>query len=217
MSVETTFAANQSIDSSKVVAVGKSEPTEPQTLCVAQECINGLEHALTEMVRSRPSCALDRALAGTNFHSRRPPSITIKHYLWRIHHFFGCSDECFVLAMVYINRAAKQHSSMVVCELTVHRLLIVAMMLAAKSHDDERYGNSHYAKVGGLTLEQVNDLELKFMKMLDWNTFVAPGEYQCYYDMLCPSQTSPRGEPEPEASPRGEPEPEVPAEAAAIQ
>ena len=36
--------------------------------------------------------------------------------------------------------------------LTVHRLLITAVMLAAKLMDDKYYNNAYYAKIGGVAI-----------------------------------------------------------------
>ena len=39
-----------------------------------------------------------------------------------------------------------KNDSIMVCDLTVHRLLMIAAMIAAKFHDDEFYANAYYGK-----------------------------------------------------------------------
>ncbi|KAF9976577.1 hypothetical protein BGZ73_008248 [Actinomortierella ambigua] len=47
--------------------------------------------------------------------------------------------------------------------LNIHRLLITALMVAAKFTSDLYYSNARYAKYGGLRLEELNQLELEFL------------------------------------------------------
>jgi len=147
-----------------------------------EQFIDGLEVLLTRWVNSAAAMNSQESL---EFCSPRAPKISIRRYLSRIYDWFSCSDECYVMALVYIHRIVKMNSSVEVCNRSVHRLLFFAMMLAAKYHDDVPYANSYYAKVGGLTLEEVNTLELKFLDMLDWKMFVDGKEYQIHYDLVC--------------------------------
>merc|ERR1712188_299798 len=54
----------------------------------------------------------------TSFHSVRAPPLTVRDYLSRIARYFQCSFECFVLALVYIDRIVKQHPEFTICTLT---------------------------------------------------------------------------------------------------
>jgi len=119
------------------------------------------------------------------FHSSVPPPVSIQDYIKRLRRYFRCSDECFVLALVYIDRIGKRHASMAVCELTVHRLLVIALMIAAKFHDDTFYSNRHYGKAGGLTIREVNLLEAVMLRALDFRVRVSVEEYQLYYGLVC--------------------------------
>jgi hypothetical protein len=196
ISTITPPTADQGTDSIKVAADKLVEKVEGFTS--GEELLGGLDRLLTKWVGTKVGTR-DKTQIGAAFHSLKPPSISIKRFLQRIHHFFVCSDECYVLALVYIARAAEADSSMAVSARSVHRLLFVATMVAAKCHDDSHYRNSYYAKVGGLPIEEVNDLEISFLKILDWRLTVEPEEYQLYYDSVCPvNQPLFDGEPEPE-------------------
>eukprot|EP00929_Paragymnodinium_shiwhaense_P038612 TRINITY_DN20389_c0_g1_i1.p1 TRINITY_DN20389_c0_g1~~TRINITY_DN20389_c0_g1_i1.p1 ORF type:complete len:218 (+),score=53.71 TRINITY_DN20389_c0_g1_i1:211-864(+) len=116
----------------------------------------------------------------TTFHSVRPPPLTIHEYLLRIGKYFQCSDECFVLCLVYIDRIVKQHPEFSICNLNIHRLLVTAAMLAVKFFDDVYYSNAYYAKVGGVRTREINALETQFLKLIDWRLHVTPQEYVQY-------------------------------------
>lgn len=83
----------------------------------------------------------------SKFHALRPPAISIKDYLQRVAKYAACSGECFVLALVYIDRIIQSNPTFVVNSLNIHRLLITSIMLAAKFFDDQYFNNAYYAKV----------------------------------------------------------------------
>lgn len=121
----------------------------------------------------------------SKFHALRPPAISIKDYLNRIAKYASCSGECFVLALVYIDRIIQSNPSFVVNSLNIHRLLITSVMLAAKFFDDQYFNNAYYAKVGGVPCNEINSLEVEFLFMTNFSLFVGTDTYRQYYTELC--------------------------------
>lgn len=68
----------------------------------------------------------------------------------RISKYSGCSEECFILSLIYIDRLINQNQNLIVNSLCVHRLIITSLMLAAKFFDDQYFNNAYYGKVGGV-------------------------------------------------------------------
>jgi len=120
----------------------------------------------------------------TPFDSMRVPTMSITKYIHRIHKYFFCSEECLVLALVYIDRLMKTSPALAISKFNVHRLVVVAVMLGAKFLEDQCYGNQYYAAVGGVSVTEMNSLETMFLKMLDWKMFVTPEECQLYRELL---------------------------------
>lgn len=121
----------------------------------------------------------------TKFHALRPPVISIKDYLQRIGKYAACSGECFVLALIYIDRIIASNPVFVVNSLNIHRLLITSVMLAAKFFDDQYFNNAYYAKVGGVPGPEMNTLEVEFLSMSDFSLAVSTETYTQYYTELC--------------------------------
>lgn len=119
----------------------------------------------------------------TKFHGLRAPSIGIKDYLQRISKFSGCSDECFVLGLIYIDRLITK-KRIILDPLNVHRLLVTSVMLAAKFFDDHYLDNQHYAAVGGVPKGEINTLELEFLFLLEFNLHVTQDDYEMYRKAL---------------------------------
>jgi len=120
----------------------------------------------------------------SKFHAQRPPAISIYDYLHRIARYALCSGECFVLALVYIDRIIQQNPTFVVNSLNIHRLLITSVMLAAKFFDDQYFNNAYYAKVGGVPAPEMNSLEVEFLFMTNFSLFVTTDTYRQYYQEL---------------------------------
>jgi len=125
-------------------------------------------------------CGLCVPTAVSRFDAVRPPQISIEAYLQRLQKYFACSGECFVLALVYLDRVVKFHPTFVISKFNIHRLLVTCVMCAAKFFDDVWYSNQHYAKVGGVQLRELNQLEVELMRLLKWNITVSPEEFDQY-------------------------------------
>jgi len=145
---------------------------------------DSIVHAIGSILERMTSLPAVASATGSCFQCVTPPKVNITKYLTRIHKYFRCSDECFVLALAYVDRVVKSRSELQVTTLTCHRLLLASCVVAAKFHDDEYVSNEYYAKVGGIELAELNALEAEFLTLLDWRLFVCPREYNLYLAML---------------------------------
>ncbi|PWN49157.1 cyclin-domain-containing protein [Violaceomyces palustris] len=66
----------------------------------------------------------------------------------------------------------------------VHRLVIAGVTVASKFFSDVFYTNSRYAKVGGLPVHELNQLELQFLLLNDFRLTIPLEEMQRYADQL---------------------------------
>jgi hypothetical protein len=68
----------------------------------------------------------------------------------------------------YIDILSTHYPPFVVSSLTVHRFLITAATVATKGLCDSFLTNGFYAKVGGVSLMELNLLELEFLVRVGW-------------------------------------------------
>jgi len=116
----------------------------------------------------------------TRFHAFKPPSITVQNYLNRVVKYVACSTECFIMALIYIDRIIQRNTYFIITSLNVHRLLITSVMLAMKFFEDSYYTNAYYAKVGGVSCSEMNLLELDFLFLIDFSLNVSPELFNRY-------------------------------------
>ncbi|XP_021282188.1 cyclin-P3-1 [Herrania umbratica] len=115
----------------------------------------------------------------TIFHGTKAPALSIRQYVERIFKYSKCSNSCFVVALVYVDRFLERMDAHLT-SLNVHRLLITSFMVAAKFIDDHCYNNAYYAKVGGVSTEEMNELEMRFLFSLDFRLHVTTEVFNKY-------------------------------------
>lgn len=120
----------------------------------------------------------------TRFHSRTPPNISLHDYLRRIVKYASVEKACLLILLIYIDRVCELHPQFTISSLTVHRFLITAVTVSSKSLCDAYCTNSHYAKVGGISTQELNALELEFLRLIDWNLASSGATLQQYYANL---------------------------------
>ncbi|KAH7668611.1 Cyclin-like protein [Dioscorea alata] len=118
------------------------------------------------------------------FHGVRKPGISIKKYLERIFKYAGCSPACFVVAYVYLDRFTRHCPNLSIDSFNVHRLLITTVLLATKFLDDIYYNNAYFAKVGGISMAEMNLLEINFLFGIQFELNVTPSLFSSYCSIL---------------------------------
>jgi len=48
----------------------------------------------------------------------------------------------------------------------------LAIIISIKFLEDKYYKNEYYARVGGVSIKELNSLELEFLSLIDFNLFV---------------------------------------------
>ncbi|GAV53055.1 hypothetical protein ZYGR_0AI03370 [Zygosaccharomyces rouxii] len=66
----------------------------------------------------------------------------------------------------------------------IHRLIIAGTTVSTKFFSDFFYSNSRYARVGGISLQELNYLELQFLVLCDFELLISVNELQRYADLL---------------------------------
>lgn len=104
-------------------------------------------------------------------------------YFKRIAKYSHCTAECHIIALIYIDRFTAAREIPLTFR-NIHRLAIVAVMIAAKLRDDIFYSNAYYASIGGVSNREINELEVEMLLALNWDTYVGFEEYNTYVEGL---------------------------------
>ena len=79
--------------------------------------------------------------------------------------------------MLYLERIQKRGPHLQLTSWTLQRLLLVAALVASKYLDDIVCLNTYWAELGGLTIQELNTLELEFLFAIDFDLAVHPHDY----------------------------------------
>ncbi|KAL0956150.1 hypothetical protein HGRIS_002312 [Hohenbuehelia grisea] len=117
----------------------------------------------------------------TRFHSRSPPAISVLDYLRRIVRFANVEKSCLLLTLHYVDQICARMPLFTLSSLTCHRFVIAAITVASKAFCDTFCTNSLYAKVGGISVAELDTLEREFLSAIDWRLTCTREVLQVYY------------------------------------
>lgn len=96
------------------------------------------------------------------FYSKHPPPISLEDYLMRIHKFCPMSTAVYLATSYYIHKLAVDERAIPVTRRNCHRLLLAGLRVAMKALEDLSYPHSRFAKVGGVSENELARLEISF-------------------------------------------------------
>ena len=113
----------------------------------------------------------------TLFYSKVIPTISIQSYLDRVIKYTKLETSTLIIMLIYIDRVC-EFNKLLITKYNVHRLILSAMIVSIKVNEDDIYTNSFYAKVGGVSLQEVNKLEEEFLKLIKFRLWT---DFSVYY------------------------------------
>lgn len=120
------------------------------------------------------------------FYSKKRQHFPMEFYVRRLVEYMDCSTSAYLLALVYMKRIIQSEEKLVINELSVHRLLITALVLAVKFLDDHVFSNEFYSKVGGLAnVREINQLEAGFLNIMKFQLAVDADEFLAFQKSIC--------------------------------
>lgn len=117
------------------------------------------------------------------FYSPIPSLISIKSYIERLCRFTHCEECSLIMALIYIDRVCER-MNIIITKKNIYRLFLICLITSIKYNEDECYTNSYYAKIGGLSLNELNDLEYELLNIIEFVLYVDFDVYEQYRKYL---------------------------------
>eukprot|EP00181_Compsopogon_caeruleus_P001350 CAMPEP_0184679998 /NCGR_PEP_ID=MMETSP0312-20130426/2862_1 /TAXON_ID=31354 /ORGANISM="Compsopogon coeruleus, Strain SAG 36.94" /LENGTH=241 /DNA_ID=CAMNT_0027129805 /DNA_START=578 /DNA_END=1303 /DNA_ORIENTATION=+ len=161
--------AHRSLEMSALLSV------HPRSSTIVEGVLRELERYLDrndqfeDLARERVA---GQSFAG--FYGAYRQRFALQDYITRLVHHTRCSDSAFIVALLYLRRVLTATPQLRVTSHSVHRLYMTSLVVAVKYLDDEVYANHYYAMVGGMTLAELNRLELELLVLLGFDCSVDP-------------------------------------------
>eukprot|EP00826_Nyctotherus_ovalis_P065802 TRINITY_DN9687_c0_g10_i1.p1 TRINITY_DN9687_c0_g10~~TRINITY_DN9687_c0_g10_i1.p1 ORF type:complete len:188 (-),score=17.65 TRINITY_DN9687_c0_g10_i1:150-713(-) len=139
-----------------------------------------LDQVMKKLRRIDVPAENDECSLSLYFESTEIPDISVLEYLARFRTYTECSDSCFILAFIYIDRVLKRNPPFELSARKIHRLVLAAILVAIKYLDDSYAKSEDYAFLGGVSTEEVNFLEVALISLLQFELCVHPEVYYRY-------------------------------------
>jgi hypothetical protein len=111
------------------------------------------------------------------FEGKAIPEISIYDYLKRIKQYGKCTNETMITSFIHINILINKR----MIRLTyynIHRLLVVSIMISNKFFEDDYYDNKWWASIGGISLKEINVLEIEYCDLIEYNFYIKSEDYK---------------------------------------
>lgn len=129
--------------------------------------------ALRSMVEANESAGfLDINEEFPCFYSEEREPHGLSFYVDRLIRHSNCSTSVYIIMFEYVKRIQKE-CKLFITSMNFHRIVLTCLLLAAKFVEDEVFSNDFYSNIGGISVEQLNDLEVEMLYMFDWNASVS--------------------------------------------
>lgn len=115
---------------------------------------------------------------------KNPPRLSLEKYIHLIANYSECSEAALVVTTIYLDRIGTKNPDYKICEENVHKLFATAFRLANKFCDDDHFSNKRLVRTFGITLNDLNQMEIKFINDINHELFVDLPEYEEYRKLL---------------------------------
>jgi hypothetical protein len=89
---------------------------------------------------------------------------------------------CLIYSLIFLNRL--HNIGHIINENNINILLLISIMISSKIHDDIPPDNKFYTKLGGVKLDEINNMEIDFCKKINYKFYVCYEEYKNQIDTL---------------------------------
>lgn len=109
------------------------------------------------------------------FYDANEQNFDLRFYVDRLVEYCSACDASHVAAMTYLTRVRPR---LPVTRKSVHRALAAVTLLAIKYLEDEIFDMEFYARVFGVDLEELIELEASMLDLLEWQLRIDDDEFE---------------------------------------
>lgn len=117
------------------------------------------------------------------FSSKSIPNISIYDYLVRIQKYSCLEKNTLIMSLIYIDRLCDLNN-LTLTHYNLHKILFTAVLISIKYNEDSLYNNNFYAKIAGVKLKELKDMEYSFVEMCKFKFFISNELFEKYNNFL---------------------------------
>jgi len=117
------------------------------------------------------------------FSKKTASNVTLQHYFHRIKKYGKIEKSTLIIILIYADRICTT-SGIILNPHNIHKIILGCLLLAIKYNEDVYFTNEHYAKVGGVSIEELNNLEYFSIQLLNFDLFISEDIYKKYLNYI---------------------------------
>ena len=108
--------------------------------------------------------------------------LSIENFVILCYKSLGLDDHMLILSMMYFDKILAK--KFILTENNIHKVFFICMMEVHKFYSDVVFPNKDYAKLCGISTEELLELELEFLNYLDFNMNISEDDFFAYKKKL---------------------------------
>ena len=140
-----------------------------EKIITTEDIINYISSYLLQIIQKNKQMK-KKPSKGPNepLYSKFIPVLSIEKFLLRILKYTEAENNTLIVAYLYINKLIKKENFVLSLN-NVYRLLLGAVVMAKKVLEDLCYNNSYYCEIGGISVQELNNIEFSLFIRLNFD------------------------------------------------
>ncbi len=174
-----SLSNSNSLYSSNFTDSPKSKDILKNKLLSSKNLLKIISDLLTEICEEENINTDNSILVLKPFLSKKVPSISIYKYLKRLSRYTKMNNSTLILTLIYIDKVCEKYQFKLNF-LIIHKIILASLVSAIKYNEDEYYSIDYYSKSGGVSKQELMNLEYEFLVLIDFNLYVKNDLFEKY-------------------------------------
>ena len=101
-------------------------------------------------------------------------------FIEKIVYILDFDDNLLILSLMVLDKFLT--SKIILSESNVHKVFFICLMETHKFFDDNTFTNKDYAKMCGVSVDELLNMEIYFLECINFNLFIKDDEFKKYKD-----------------------------------
>jgi hypothetical protein len=176
----SSYESNQStLSSSSSITLSYTQLTEKEIKIISS--LSKLINVIIKKNLKKKKNILSKKIKKDKFFSLYIPTISIYDYIYRIIKFTQINISTLIISFVQLNNYLIKTKNYL-CINNFFNLYITSCLINAKFYEDNYCPLSFFAKVGGVSIEELESFEFEFCNKLNFSFYISEDLYIQYYN-----------------------------------
>ena len=101
-------------------------------------------------------------------------------FIQKIVYILDFDDNLLILSLMVLDKFLT--SKIILSQSNVHKVFFICLMETHKFFDDNTFTNKDYAKMCGVSVDELLNMEIYFLECINFNLFIKDDEFKKYKD-----------------------------------